>query len=470
MERQDKKEPTMQALQNKLQTLSTLVSRANFAAALGQQYSGERDIYQALGYPLNITYSDYNARYQRQDIAKAIIDRPVKVTWEGELSLLEGKDDKETALEKEWTRLNDELKLKSVFTRVDKLAGIGEYAVLVLGLDDVTKAEDFAKEVLPGNKRKLKYVKPFGQEHAVIDTWDENVNSERFGLPLIYKVTITDAQSNTSKDIKVHYTRIIHVIDDILESEVLGIPRLQGVFNRLMDLEKLVGGSAEMFWRGARGGYQGKVDKDFTLTATEQEDLIDQIDEYEHNLRRMLINKGITFESLQQQLADPKSSVDVQIQMISAVTGIPKRILTGSERGELSSSQDKDEWNSYVSRRRGEFAEPRIIRPFVDAGMKYGFLPQLSTEKYDIKWDDLFALSQKDQAEIGRVRATAIKEYTTNPMAEMIIPPDAFMQFILGLKEEEIELIKEQIDNQVRDEPFINPEEEEIIEEELNND
>ena len=157
MERQTK-EPTIQALQAKLQNLSTLVSRANFASALGQQYSGERDIYQALGYPLNITYNDYNARYQRQDMAKAIIDRPVKVTWEGELSLMEAGDDKDTQLEKAWTVLNDELKLKSIFTRVDKLAGIGEYAVLVLGLDDVSNAEDFAKEVTFGPKRKLKYV------------------------------------------------------------------------------------------------------------------------------------------------------------------------------------------------------------------------------------------------------------------------------------------------------------------------
>ena len=30
--------------------------------------------------------------------------------------------------------------------------------------------------------------------------------------------------------------------------------------------------------------------------------------------------------------------------MISAETGIPKRILTGSERGELASSQDRDNW------------------------------------------------------------------------------------------------------------------------------
>ena len=290
--------PTIQALQqrlDKLQALSALVMRASYASALGMQYSDERDIYQALGYPLNINYKDYYSKYCRQDIAKAIIDRPVRVTWEGELALMEGGDDKDTALEKAWGELNDKLKLKTVFSRVDRLAGIGKYAVLVLGLNDVTNTEGFEKQV-SGGKRELLYVIPASEDNAAIDKWDQDVKSERFGKPLIYRVTITEPGASTTKDLKVHYSRVVHIIDDILESEVEGIPRLQSVYNRLMDLEKLVGGSAEMFWRGARGGDAGKVDKDFTMTPAEQEDLINQIDEYEHNLRRFLINKGIDIQ------------------------------------------------------------------------------------------------------------------------------------------------------------------------------
>lgn len=60
---------------------SQLVARQMLAAGLGvQQYDGERNLYQALGYPLYLTFEDYLARYTRQDIAKAIIDRPVKAT------------------------------------------------------------------------------------------------------------------------------------------------------------------------------------------------------------------------------------------------------------------------------------------------------------------------------------------------------------------------------------------------------
>lgn len=465
MQRVNKSEiNTNQALQAKLQNLSILVTRANWAAQLGQQYGGDRDVYQALGYPLEIKYKEYNARYQRQDMAKAVIDRPVKVTWEGDLNIVESKDDKETGLEKAWIEMRDRLSLKEVFSRVDKLAGIGCYAVLVLGFDDVKTKEDFKIPVLP--TRKLLYVKPICEESAVINTWDEDTKSVRYGLPVTYSIKITDPSSNSSMDIVVHYTRVIHVVDDILESEVHGVPRLQVVYNRLMDLEKLVGGSAEMFWRGARPGFQGKVDDNYQMTPAMEEDLINQIDEYEHNLRRMLVNKGITYESLQQQVADPKSHVDIQIQMISAVTGIPKRILTGSERGELSSKEDKSEWNSYVKGRREDFAELRVIRPFIDVCIKYGCLPKPSTEKYKIEWSDLFAKSELEMVTIGKERATALKEYTMNPMAEMVMPMNAFFEFCLGLSSEQIELIKEMQEVMPEIEPILKPEEEEIIDKE----
>ena len=431
-----------------IKTFSELVSRASFAAKLGQQYGTDRDIYEALGYKTNITYRDYATRYLRQDIAKAIIDRPVQVTWRGQLDVVEADQEEETALERQWKQLKKDLQLKQVFTRLDKLTGIGEYGVLLLGLNDTKKREDYQMPVTPG-KRKLKFVKPFGQEDAEITAWENRTSNERYGQPLQYTITVQDSDGGDSI-LKVHYTRIIHVVDGMLESEVRGTPRLESVYNRLMDLEKLVGGSAEMFWRGARPGYKGKLDPDYQMTEDTHNDLQDQINEYEHNLRRILVNEGIDLKALQQQVSDPSNHVDIQLQMISAVTGIPKRILTGSERGELASSQDKTEWLAYVKSRREEYAEPNIVRPFVDVCMQYGVLT--AVDKYDITWEDLFAQSDKDKAEVGKIRATALKEYAANPGAETVVPQEAFAKFFLGLTDDQIELIGEMRDAAIKEE------------------
>jgi len=432
---------------SKIQTLSAIIARMELAGKLGQSYGGDRDLYEALGYSVTLTYNDYVRRFIRQDIARAIIERPVKVTWSGPLLLVESNEENETGLEDAWKNLERDLKLKSKFIRLDKLTGLGRYGVMLLGFDDITKIEDYAKPVSKRGKRKLLYVRPLGESGAVISTWERNVNNERYGLPLIYDVVLTEPSSglsstisSTSSNIKVHYSRVIHVVENAMESETEGSPRLEVVYNRLEDLEKLIGGSAEMFWRGARPGYTGDLDKEFTMGATEKAALQDQFDEYEHNLRRILVNEGLTLKTLETQISDPKNHVDVQLMMISAVTGIPKRILSGSERGELASSQDAVEWGSFVQSRREEFAEPHIIRPFVDRMIEFGVLPE-ATDGYSIEWADIFAVSEHDKVEIGRIRATALREYFVNPLTPEVVPPRAFYEFFLGFGREQIELM-----------------------------
>ena len=206
---------------NQLQTLSELVGRANLMSRLGQQYGGDRDIYQALGYPLNLEYADYATRYLRQDIARAIIDRPVKVTWRGALEIIESDDDLETPLEKAWMELEDRLGVKSRLMRLDKLTGIGHYGVLLLGLNDVRGKDGYANPVM-GTKNKLIYLKPLGEGDALISKWESRSANERYGMPTEYDVKITDTASGTSNTIKVHWTRVVHVIDEMLESEVKG--------------------------------------------------------------------------------------------------------------------------------------------------------------------------------------------------------------------------------------------------------
>ena len=420
---------------------SELVTRANLAAKLGQQFGGDRDLYQALGYKLKLNWDDYWTQYSRQDIAKAIIDRPVKATWQGQLELIESEDAEKTPFEKAWYDLNKKLKLRSLLSRVDRLTGIGRYGVLLLGLDDVNNREGFTLPVKQGD-RQLRYIKPFGENSAKIKEYEDNPKNERYGKPLIYSVEVADVNSGSSSIVKVHHSRVIHILDDHLESEVMGIPRLESVFNRLMDLEKLVGGDAEMFWRGARPGFQGNVDKDYQMTTTMRNDLKDQIDEYEHNLRRILVNEGVDLKALAQQIADPKSHFSVQIACVSAVTGIPQRILSGSERGELASTQDSWEWKAYVQARREDHAEPHIIEPVVDRFLALGILPKPESGEYHVDWLDLFSISEKDRVDVGKARANALREYTTNPIAQSIIPPEAFFEHFLGYSQMQIDLVK----------------------------
>lgn len=432
-----------QVMEKFFQVLSVQIDRAKlFSGGLGLQYDGERDLYQALGFRTDLKFDDYFAKYQRQAIAKAVIDRPVAATWRGNFELIEAGDDETTPLEKAWKLLDREFKIFSRFVRADKLSGIGSYGVLFLGLSDVNVKEDNKKPVT-GTGLKLAFIKPLTDNSAVIDEWDTRPNSKRFGLPKIYKIKLTDPDGNATAEMPVHHSRIIHIAWDMMESDIFGTPQLKSVFNNLMNIEKIVGGDAESFWRVVRQGYQAIADKD--AGSIDTTGLQDVFDEFEHNLRRVLPLKNIEMKALEQQVFDPQPHLNIQIEMISAVTGIPKRILTGSERGELASSEDKNSWFELIQARREEMVEPVIIRATIDRFITYGILPPIKDKKmgYTIKWQDLWAKSDKEKAEIARIKAEAIKAYLADPIASMIMPPGAFFKLIMGLTDDELEQIEQ---------------------------
>jgi len=430
------KQPEMQVNE------STLVARNALANLMGMSFDNQRDLYQTLGYPKEVGYFDFLARYKRQDIAKAIIKRPVQATWAGQIQVSEYGHAKDTAFEKEWDRMEKRLKLKAGFSRLDRLTCLGHYGVLLIGYSDTGNREDFAKPVKKGGSLTVNYIKPIGEGNAQVQAWEDDTKSPRFGMPKTYSINVKGITgANSSQTLLVHYTRALHVSWDLLEDETQGSPVMECVFNRLMDIEKLVGGSAEMYWRGARPGFQGKVDPEYTMGPDTEKKMQDDISEYEHNLRRFFIQEGIELKSLAPQISDPTNHLNIQIQMISAETGIPQRILMGSEQGELASGQDANLWKTTIQDRRTEQIEVHIIRPFVDAMIHYGILPTPQTEDYMIKWSDLFAPSEKERAETGKTRSAAIQSYLQNPMGIEVIPPDVFIEFFLGLTTEQVALV-----------------------------
>lgn len=445
-----------------VQTLSALIGRAQLQSAMGMSYNGRRDLYSALGYPKSdeIKYQDYVAKYLREGIAGAVINRPAKATWRGPVSVTEKTEMEKSPFENSYQELENTIQLKSKFLRADKLSGIGTYSVLMLGLSDVNQVEDFRQPVIPSNNLNLLYVKPFGQENAVIHLFDNNPSSERFGLPEIYQITITNPATRASSVLYVHHSRVLHITRELLENEVEGVPTLKRIYNRLMDLEKLVGGSAEMFWRGARPGMQSKVDQDYSLGPEERQKLEEQLDEYDHDLRRFFVAKGVNIESLQQQVADPSNHFDIQLQVISSETGIPKRILSGSERGEMASTQDRTAWLEMIQDRREEFAEPAIIRKFVDKLIMYKVMPKPNGGDYVVDWKDLFAPSEKEQAEVGGIRADALKAYAQST-ASQYLTFEKFAKHFLGLSQDVVDKIVEEQAEAIAEEEAFNQEGEE---------
>jgi len=240
---------------------------------------------------------------------------------------------------------------------------------------------------------------------------------------------------------RVHHTRIIHVAEDLLESNVEGTPRLQAILNRLQDLDLIVGGSAEMFWRGAFPGYGFKLDENVTIGTQDLDALKAEIEEYMHNLKRYIRLRGMSVENLSMQVADPTGHAKIVLELIACATRIPMRILMGSERGELASSQDEKNWLTTVDARRRLHCEPSLLRPYIDRLIDVGILPK-PVKGYTVEWPDLMVPSEKDMAEVGAIRSKALKDYVSGMGADQVLPPEIFMKKVMGFTKDEIDQIR----------------------------
>lgn len=392
---------------------SALLARRELAGQLGLQFSGDREIYKEAGYPTGeINYEKYYGKYLRQDIANRIVKAPVKATWRRAPELWDGetiedaRDD--TPFCRQWRQVatidQGGLDKKSVWhylQRADKLAGIGQFAVLLLGLDDGRELSEPLETA-----KNLLYLSPYSEGEITISDAQlvTDTQSARFGLPEIYRLNLGVGVSEAS----VHWTRVVHVADELLTGDIYGEPRLEAVFNRLEDLEKIMPAAAEAAWKllyqgvvvTSRDGYS-MPDGEVTTT---------KLDEYVHKLRRVLELEGADVQVLGGEMVDPSGLVDTILDFISATTNIPKRILLGSERGELASSQDERNWATYIMNRQTEFAEPVILRPLIDRLLFAGVLPPPASGNYLFKWPNQFELTELQQADLQDKKMAALQK------------------------------------------------------------
>src|SRR5690606_33041328 len=125
----------------------------------------------------------------------------------------------------------------------------------------------------------------------------------------------------------VHASRVVHIAENCLENNVFGSPRIERVYNLLDDLLKVVGGSAETYWLTGNRGIHIDIDKDMEMDPTDEKNLTDEVEEYQHQQRRFIRTRGGKVTNLGTDVADPTGVFNVLIAMLSGATGIPKRIL-----------------------------------------------------------------------------------------------------------------------------------------------
>jgi hypothetical protein len=540
-------------------------------AKLFSQLMGDarRDLNQECGYADDLTdVKLFHDLYDREPIAARVVEVLAKECWQVSPLVYELEDsDEATAFEKAWDELGKSLRgekshykdeegspVWEYLQRADILSGIGAYGVILLGLDDglslempVKGVEESASVAMDtkGNGdpwdgdlykfstnaeatkgRKLKYLRVFPETLAEIVRFEANPSSPRFGQPITYNVTFNDYREVRSgigaptATRQVHWTRIIHVADNLGSSEVFGIPRMRQVYNRLMDLRKIHGAAGEAYWRGGFPGFT--LESDPRLGGDVEFDIDkmrDMIENYDHGMQKSMILNGFMMKQQSPNCTDPTPYLASAIEAICIKLGCPVRIFKGSERGELASSQDDAAWNDRVKARQTGYLTPRLIVPFVDRLIAIGVLPEpkaspkeepeeieddeISKEPVDeveyvkevmnaiadleeaveeeepfppkakdkpkkpphekgycIEWPDITSQTAKEKADVANVLTTAISAYVAGGCDTLLAPID-FLTRVVGMDEEEaqsiIENAEQRMEEEMENQPVLPP-------------
>lgn len=422
--------------------LTTIMqSRSALAAKGGFSFGTDRDMYKTLGYKRELSFVDYFARYTRDNIAGRIVDAPAKATWRLPPQIvLDRENPKKTnrqidKFNRVWSTLCTRLNVMSSLERVDRLAGIGRYGSLLIG----TRGESKLDQPLPrvDGPQDIIYLSAFNENSAKVIEVESDPASPRFGRPSMYNLSLasdlTGLGFKRSIIARTHWSRIIHVAEDMLEDEVFGRPRLERVWNLMDDLAKVTGGSAEAFWLVANRGMEARIDPEAVLDPADEEALEDEIQEYMDGLRRFVKTQGVELHPLGADQVDPRGVFSVLMALISGTTGIPQRILSGSERGQLASVQDRNNWNERVKERQLSFAEPVILKPFIHRLIDINALPSLP-KIYSTFWPPLEVMTDQEKAELAARIAQAVVNISNQKLP--VLSPSEFRTRYLGIEAE----------------------------------
>lgn len=477
-------DPTINALSEGFRQLGEVIANVSSLQRswLQRALDPRRNINEECGYPQqDITPEDYQYLYERDAIAARVVEMFPKETWKTSPVIYEVEEaDQVTPFEKAWREINLALISNSpdrswfkdeegspiweYLLRADILSGIGSYGVVFLGLSDGSDPSTPAKK-----GSKLLFMRVFPQYLASISRYNSDPANPRFGMPEEYSITFNDpreaqsggvqSQGMSTNTVSVHWSRIIHVADNRMSSEIFGIPRCKQVYNRLYDLQKVYGASSEGYWQA--GFPILSVESNPVLGGDVKVNIQAMKEEYAklfNSLQRAITLIGFQAKTIAPAVVDPTAHINAALDAICIQKGWPKRIFVGSERGELASSQDQKAWDKRVAGRRCMYVIPKIIVPFVDRMIILGILPEpahnggkITTNEgyiaemdtgrgYSIHWPDENVMTDAEQATIAQTKTTALSTYVKDGV-EAIMPPLPFLTSVMGYDDEEAQAI-----------------------------
>jgi hypothetical protein len=299
----------------------------------------------------------------------------------------------------EWSRevskVLDDLNAKAVLTQMTVFERLFGWAIIALTYVD--RGKDVAMPLQ--DPKEIRQLVPYSSLQFTVQASDEdkNVESDRFGLPILYTVR----RSGVSQA-KLHYSRVIHCATQLLDHPYKGMSALECIYDDLT------------VWRNERWGFGQTITRygsgfpDVTIAGASKKDIDDFAESHQfktlHSKSYFVHDetKTLEFKGLAGRALDPEPYATPVLESLSCGTGIPLALLRGAQAGALTGSEvNEREYFKFISGLQ-TLLEP-VIWELIDRLMETGQISRVND--YRIVWLSGIELSEKDKAAVDLSRA-----------------------------------------------------------------
>lgn len=408
------------------------------ADAIGRQrmlYAGQpgntkrTKLWDEFGYPNNLEFERYYRAYERNAVAYAAIHKLLDACWTDNPTIIDGEEAKEATKTTEWEKAVTKL-LKKHWPKIkdaDRRNLVGRYSALLIQFRDGREWSQPVDKMVVARLKDKSIVKliPAWESQVKPGNFDTDTLSETYGQPVSYNFNEQpvgdDGTYGPVRGVTVHPDRIIILSEGSEDENMLsGVPFLRAGYNKLLDLEKVSGGSAEGFLKNASRQLGIAFDKETRMEALVKaatdagykdlgEALNDKVAKMNRGTDAALVMQAGTPSVLSVAAADPKPTWEVTANEFAASIQCPFTILFGQQTGRLASDEDKTDWAKRCNGRRWGF-QSTVIENILERFWKLGVIDPPSSGEVTLAWSDLLAPSEKEKIANMQAMATVAKD------------------------------------------------------------
>jgi len=381
-------------------------------------------LWDEFGYPEQVEFDGYYRAYERNAVAHAAVHNLLDSCWVDSPTIIDGEEGKESTEITPWEKQVTKL-LKRHWPKIkdaDRRNLVGRYSALLIQFKDGGKWKqpvNVATVKALGEKAVIRLI-PAWESQVVPGSYVTDMQSERYGQPEFYyfneQPVGDDKAYGPTRSVQVHPDRIIIICEGSEDENMLsGVPFLRAGYNKLLDLEKISGGSAEGFLKNASRQLGIAFDKDTDMDSLKKsaveagfKDLGDALNDKITRMNRgtdaALVMQAGAPSVLSVAAADPSPSWTVAANEFSASIQSPFTIQFGQQTGRLASDEDKTAWAKRCNGRRWGH-QTTLVTVLIERFWTTGVIAAPASGEVTLAWSDLLAPSEKDK--IANMQAMA---------------------------------------------------------------